>query len=122
MLFRGPFRHHFYRLPHQTLIDTQGLPVLHIHQFLQPGVLHVIRNLILHPGGRSAAAFGINKGKSGIKAHLFHQTAGLGKILIRFAGEPYNDICGNSSLGNVFTYRLHQCKEPFPCVTPVHGF
>ena len=57
IFIRGAFGHHFYRLPNQSLVYAQGLPVLHVHQLLQPGMLYLVKNLLLHPRCRGTAAF-----------------------------------------------------------------
>jgi len=114
------FHEHLHPASHKLLVEGQG-------QFVAQGVQGTATPLLFGGGDLVGQGGGFGAGTRGVlenvhpgEAHPAAEVVGVLELLLRFAGEPDQNVGGEGQVGHESPRLLHNFREPRRPVAPPH--
>ena len=114
------FHQRFHDLPPQKRRAFSCRILYYFQEFIEAFFNHFIRHLICHGCRRSSRSLGINKRKSVIITHFFHNINRLFHIFQSLTGKSHDKIRCDGNIRHRSLNLVHQSKILLFSVTPVH--
>jgi hypothetical protein len=92
----------------------------HTQKILIAELLHFLRNLLIHRGGRCITARRISEDKGIVKSYGVRELASLLVFSVALSGKTHDDVGGNSEAGPRLAKSLHKPQIPFRGVSATH--